>query len=68
MPKKYKIIQEHEKCIGCGACTTICKNWILDDDGKAHPKKIEINEEEYEDNKRAAEACPLHIIHIEKIE
>ncbi len=65
---KYKITQEVEKCIGCGACITICDNWILGDDSKAHPKKTEIDESEYEDNKRAAEACPFHIIHIEKIE
>ena len=63
---KYKITQEHEKCIGCMACVSICpENWIMKD-GKAKPKKTEIDEKEYKKNQEAAEACPVSIIHIKK--
>ena len=64
---KYKIIQDHKKCIGCGACISSCDNWVLGSDGKAKPKKIEIDEKEYKCNKESADACPLKIIKIEKI-
>lgn len=64
---KYKIIQDYKKCIGCGACVASCNNWILSSDGKAKPKKIEIDEKEYKCNKEAADVCPLKIIKIEKI-
>ncbi|UZE94193.1 MAG: ferredoxin [Candidatus Pacearchaeota archaeon] len=66
---KYKIIQDHERCIGCGACITACnKNWAIGDDGKAKPERTEITEEEYECNKKAADVCPVKIIKIKKIE
>jgi ferredoxin len=65
---KYKITQEHEKCIGCMACVSICpENWKMGDDGKAKPKKTEIDEKEYKKNQEAAESCPVSIIHIKKL-
>ncbi|MCX8194134.1 MAG: ferredoxin [Candidatus Pacearchaeota archaeon] len=68
MAKKYKIIQDHEKCIGCGACVATCPdNWIMAKDGKAKPKKTEISEKEYQCNKQAAEVCPVNIIQIKEI-
>lgn len=64
---KYKIIQNRNKCIGCGACTAICPgNWFMDDDGKATPKKTAIEAEKESCNKLAAEACPVQIIKIVK--
>ena len=48
------------------ACVSICpENWIMKD-GKAKPKKTEIDEKEYKKNQEAAEACPVSIIHIKK--
>jgi len=65
----YKITQNHERCISCGACITACnKNWSIGEDGKAKPEKTEIEEEDYECNKKAEKACPVKIIKIEKIE
>ena len=68
MPEKYKITQDHERCIGCGACVAVCPaNWIIAIDNKAKPKKTEITEKELKCNKDAAESCPVSIIHIKKI-
>lgn len=66
--KKYKIIQKHEKCIGCGACVATCPdNWVMGKDGKAKPKKTEICEAEYDRNKQAANVCPVNIISIKEV-
>ncbi len=69
-----KIIQEHEKCIGCGSCVSVCPEfWEMGDDGKSHlkgsDKKGEIYERETEDIgccEEAAEACPVTCIKVEK--
>ena len=65
---KYKIIQDHEKCISCGGCIAASKNWKWGKDGKAIPKKAIIPLKEYADNKKAEDACPISIISIERIE
>jgi len=63
----YKIDQEHDKCIGCGACVAVCSdNWEMKDN-KAVPKKTDLTEDELECNKEAAEACPVKCIKIEKV-
>ena len=70
-----KIIQEREKCIGCGSCTALCPKFFeMADDGKAKliegQKNAEGNDElEVEDvecAQEAADACPVQIIHIVK--
>jgi ferredoxin len=61
----FKIIQDHEKCIGCGSCVAVCDNWEMGDDGKAKPKKTEV--EEVGCNKEAEEICPVECIKIEEI-
>ncbi len=65
-----KIIQEHEKCIGCGSCVAICpKYWEIGDDGKAKLINSEANELEIsklECNQEAADACPVQCIKIKK--
>jgi len=73
-----KIIQEREKCIGCGACVAICpKFWELQEDGKSilkgsqcNPKnknyELELNDNNGGCNQAAADGCPVEIIHIEK--
>ena len=66
---KYKIEQDREKCISCGACAATCPdNWEMKEDGKSSPKKTEISEEEFECNNNAATGCPVNIIHITDIE
>lgn len=61
----YKITQEREKCIGCGACVATCpENWKMDNDGKASPKKKAIEKKDFECNKEAESVCPVQIIHI----
>ena len=60
-----KIVQEREKCIGCGACVSICpENWKMDDDGKASPKETTL--EEVGCNQDAANACPVQVIKVEE--
>lgn len=66
-----KIIQEHEKCIGCGSCAAICpKYWEIDNNGKGRPKNHKINSKgnyeieikEIECNRETADACPVQCI------
>ena len=62
---KYKISQEREQCISCGACVSVCPdNWKIDKDGKASPKKTDLDE--ISCNKDAAKQCPVNIIHIKE--
>jgi ferredoxin len=62
---KYKIIHERDKCIGCGACASICPaNWEIADDGKSRPKKISLDD--IGCNQEAADACPVSCIKIKK--
>jgi len=61
----FKIIQNREKCVGCGACVSVCDNWEIGEDGKAKPKKTEV--EEVGCNKEAAEVCPAQCIKIEEV-
>lgn len=66
---EYKISQNRENCIGCGACEAACpENWEMKEDGKSSPKKSEISEEEFECNNNAATGCPVNIIHITNTE
>ncbi|MAG38971.1 ferredoxin [Candidatus Woesearchaeota archaeon] len=63
----YKIEHDIEGCIGCGACTALSDNWELKEikgEEKADFIKGEITESELEDNKDAAESCPVEIIKI----
>lgn len=58
-----KIIVDKEKCVGCGACVALCKNFKLDSNGKAEPVKAEVSEITCE--KEAQENCPVGAIKIE---
>lgn len=58
-----KIEQEHDKCIGCGACVNTCPdNWEMGSDGKAKPKKTSVDEVGC--NKAAADGCPVQCIKV----
>lgn len=71
-----KIIQEREKCIGCGSCAAVCPDFFILDEkdglatlikGKA-AKGIFIREIKKIDAsiKDAVSICPLEIIQIKK--
>ena len=63
---KFKITQDHEECIACGTCATVCaKNWQQSDDGKYEPIKTEVAEAGC--NKEAADNCPVNIIHVKAL-
>jgi ferredoxin len=73
--KKYKLEQDHENCIGCGACVAVAPDyWKMADDGKASIIKCKVREDKWEEkeieqkdlqhNKEAAESCPVNVIHI----
>lgn len=73
-----KITQDHNGCIGCGACAAVCPDfWEMNEkDGKAVPIKcqfeegkdtyeFEVEEKDMSCNKEAAEVCPVQVIKIE---
>lgn len=72
---KFKIEYVRPECIGCGACAAIHPDrWVMDDDGKSNVvdakrlenehEELDISDEEFEQNKEAAECCPVNVIHI----
>ncbi len=67
--KKYKIIQQRDRCVGCGHCQMLYpENWEMDEkDFLAKPKKEIIDEAEYAKNQEVAEGCPTQCIQIEEI-
>ncbi|MCP3682488.1 MAG: ferredoxin [bacterium] len=60
----FKISVDQEKCIGCGACTSVCDNFQVID-GKSSPVDTEV--EEAGCNKDAEEGCPAKAITVEEI-
>ncbi len=73
--KDIKILHYRETCIGCNACVLAAPNrWSMNtQDGKSVLKDgiqkgnvtiATVFEDELEDNKKAAEACPMRIIKI----
>jgi ferredoxin len=63
---KYKIEHDVAACIGCGSCANICPdNWTMGDDGKAKPKKTELDE--LGCNQEAADSCPVSCIKVVEV-
>jgi ferredoxin len=67
--KPYKIIFEANKCIGAGKCAEVSDNWELSlDTGIAAPKAYFVDEDQVDDEIRAAEVCPakkdVGVIHV----
>ncbi|MFW6046276.1 MAG: ferredoxin [Candidatus Woesearchaeota archaeon] len=60
-----KVIINEDDCVGCGACVSVCPdNWELKDNGKASPKKTEVDEVGC--NSDAADMCPTNAIVIKE--
>ena len=60
-----KIEFNKEECIGCGACTSVSDNWVMDEkENKAKPKTISIGKDELAKNKEAEDVCPVKCIKI----
>ncbi len=57
----FRIKFNKRACRGCGACT-VCDNWSLGSDGKAIPKKMEVDD--IGCNQEAADFCPINVIKI----
>ncbi|WP_436923717.1 ferredoxin [Halosimplex amylolyticum] len=67
--KPYKIIFEANKCFGAGKCAEVSNNWKLDiSTGIAQPQAYFIDEDDLDENVRAAEVCPAKkdrgVIHV----
>jgi ferredoxin len=63
---KFKITQDRNACIGCGACAAVCPdNWKMASDGKSKPVKTQIDN--IGCNQQAADSCPVQCIHIKKL-
>ncbi|MEM7821728.1 MAG: ferredoxin [Candidatus Aenigmatarchaeota archaeon] len=67
----YKILHDRNECIGCGACVSTCENFWSLKNGKSNLKgakkvgqNFELEVEELDCNKDAAEVCPVNCIHI----
>ncbi len=72
------ITQQRDKCIGCNYCVELAYNrWRMSKkDGKATligavNRKgfytVKVREDELEENIKAAEVCPVKIIHVKHI-
>lgn len=72
------ITHQRDKCIGCNYCVELAYDrWRMSKkDGKctligAEDRKgfwtVKVNDDEYEENLRAAESCPVNIIKVKKI-
>jgi ferredoxin len=60
----FKIVQDRNACIGCGACAAVCPdNWVMEG-SKSKPKKTKVDQ--LGCNQKAAEACPVQCIKIIK--
>ncbi len=69
-----KISQDHDQCIGCGACAAICPtDWRLEGDkavlvgGKKEGKLVVKVVAQATCNKDAENACPVKCIKVEEI-
>lgn len=57
-----KIAVDQNKCIGCGACSAVCPGSFGLKDGKAYPKKKEV--EKLTCEKTAEAGCPVGAISV----
>lgn len=73
--KKISVTHQRPECIGCGLCAELApQNWVMNpEDGRSdlvgsHLKgQMQvglIDEDQLEENKMAAQACPVQIIKV----
>ncbi|MBS3128362.1 ferredoxin [Candidatus Woesearchaeota archaeon] len=71
----FQIQHDRPNCIACGVCESIAPEfWEMDkNDGKSnlkackkvgHEEHRDIDEHTFEENREAADRCPVNIIHI----
>jgi len=78
---KYKIVYDRDACIGAYACTPYAPElWLMNsEDNKADLKgaifnkntnrwELIIDEKDFDKHNLAAQACPVDVIKLEKIE
>ncbi|MBI3032751.1 ferredoxin [Candidatus Woesearchaeota archaeon] len=76
---KYKIEHNRPDCIGCAACAAVAPDhWEMNEDGKSDIRggkrlptgweEKEIDESSFNDNKEAAESCPVNVIHLIRLD
>ena len=62
-----KVKVNQDSCIGCGACAAICDNvFEIDDSGLSKAKVEEVKEEDKQNARDAADACPTGAIEVEE--
>jgi len=72
------ITHQREKCIGCNYCVELAyARWRMSKkDGKCNligseDRKgfhtVRVSDDEYDENQRAAEACPVNIIQVKQL-
>lgn len=62
-----KVKVNEDACIGCGACCAIADNiFEIGDNGLSEVKKEEVQEDEKQAVRDAAEACPTGAIEVEE--
>ena len=73
--KKFTLQHDRPNCIGCAACEAVAPDfWEMHEDGKSDIKnaktldnkwqELEIDDKNFEENKEAAESCPVNVIHL----
>jgi len=73
-----RIIHQRAKCIGCNYCVEVAPyRWTMDEnDGKSNLLEAKekrgmylvlVSDDEYNDNREAAQICPVNIIRVEKV-
>ena len=77
--KQYNLQHDRPNCIGCAACEAVAPDfWEMNTDGKSDIKngkdkdngwqELEFEEKNFQENKDAADSCPVNVIHIVKKE
>ena len=75
----YVLQHDRPNCIGCAACEAVAPDfWEMNEDGKSDIKngenkdngwqELEFEEKNLQENKDAADSCPVNVIHIVKKE
>ena len=77
--KGYILQHDRPNCIGCAACEAVAPEfWEMNVDGKSDIKgavnkengwqELEFDNKNFQENKDAADSCPVNVIHIVKKE